>query len=163
MNEEIKNLKNAIKEAEKKQQKERAEFEKLLTKAFRFSCFSNREIPMRVIESAYGRRFEFEELMKSSNSIFILYRELILRKIRKQASSTNREKWKNWDMLYVLFYHPDLYEQMYKKYEEGDEDWREHLSRSQKIQINKGIKENMVSFGTEQVPGKLVDFLIGKY
>jgi hypothetical protein len=118
---------------------------------------------MRVVESAYGRRFEFEELMKSSNSIFILYRELILRKIRKQSSSTNKEKWKNWEMLYILFYHPDLYEQMYRKYEEGDEDWMFHLSRSQKIQINKGIKENMVSFGTEQVPAKLIDFLIGKY
>ena len=163
MNEEIKNLKKSLKEAEKKQQKEREKFEELLTKAFRFTCLSNREIPMRVVESAYGKRFELEELMKSSNSIFILYRELILRKIRKQSNSTNKEKWKNWEMLYVLFYHPDLYNQMYEKYEKGDEDWMFHLSRSQKIQINKGIKENMVSFGTEQVPGKLVDFLIGKY
>jgi len=161
--ENVKNLEKELKLARKLETERKEKFEKLLREAFNYTCWRSRTVPSAVLRKIYGFDVDREIVLNNNLSILVIYRELILNQLKVNSKSTNKEKWKNWLTLYVLFYDPELYREMMENYEKEGSTHKNISSRSKMIEINKGIKNSLVPFGGEMIPEKLMDFLIGKY
>jgi hypothetical protein len=163
INAQIRALEKQLKEAKSQKVKNKEEFELILAKSFDHIVKRDRTLLSLFVSNTFGVKMDIEEVLNNKATLMTLYREFILRKIRLQSKSTDKTKWKNWRDLYTLFYYPEWYEELVDDLDNEKKEWYETFDKGRVAKINKGIKESLVPFGTEQVPEKLVDFLMGKY